>query len=231
MDAVKEFLTVGYGSGYGDGYGSGYGYGYGSGSGSGYGYGDSDGDGSGYGYGDGSGYGSGYGDSDGDGSGSGSGSGSGLKSINNMQVHLIDDVETIIKSIRNNIAKGFIVGSDWQLTPCVIVKSNNMFAHGKDLHKAMASLKEKLFDGMSTEERIEAFLKEFNLIDKYKADLFYDWHNKLTGSCEMGRRSFAKNHSIDLENDAFTVKEFVEITKNDYGSSVIKQLEQTIKQM
>jgi hypothetical protein len=178
-------------------------------------------------YGSGSGDGYGYGD----GSGSGSGDGDGLISIKNMDVHLIDGIQTIIKSIRNNIAKGFIVNSDWSLTSCVVVKSNNMFSHGKDLHEAMASLKEKLFDGMSTEERIEAFLKEFNLIDKYKADLFYDWHNKLTGSCEMGRRAFAKNHNIDLENDTFTVSEFVEITKNDYGSSVIKQLEQTIKDL
>ena len=53
---------------------------------------------------------------------------------------------------------------------------------------------------------------------------FFEWHNKLTGSCEMGRKSFAKNHDIDLNKDEFTVEEFIELTKNDFGRKVIEQL-------
>jgi hypothetical protein len=63
-----------------------------------------------------------------------------------------------------------------------------------------------------------------NLTDKYSAMEFFNWHNRLTGSCEMGRKSFAKNNDIDLENDKFTVFEFIEKTKNDYGRDVIRQL-------
>jgi hypothetical protein len=227
----------GYGSGSGDGSGFGFGYGSGSGSGSGFGfgYGSGSGSGSGYGYGDGYGFGSGSGDGfgygDGSGSGYGSSSGSGVKSINKMKIYRIDGVDTIIKSLKKNIAKGFIVGNDLSLTPCFVVKSNDMFAHGKDLRSALSALQEKLFDGMDESDRIDAFIKEFNLKDKYKASKFFDWHNKLTGSCEMGRVAFCKNNSIDIDKDMFTVYEFVEKTKNDYGKEVIRELELKLKEL
>ena len=48
--------------------------------------------------------------------------------------------------------------------------------------------------------------------------------------CEMGRNSFVKNGGYDLENDTFTVQEFIDITKNAFGGDVIKQLEETIKE-
>lgn len=121
-----------------------------------------------------------------------------------MTVYNIDCVPTIIKNIKLNIAKGFILNSDFTLEPCFIVKRNNLFAHGKTLKKATKSLEDKIFDDMDVEERIELFLQEFEIDKKYPAMKFFDWHNKLTGSCEMGRMSFAKNHEIDLENDEFT---------------------------
>ena len=65
---------------------------------------------------------------------------------------------------------------------------------------------------------------------KYPAKDFFIWHNRLTGSCEMGRKSFASDNGIDLENGEYTVKEFVEITKNAYGGQIIKQLEEKIQE-
>ena len=108
MEAIEAFVKVNNsnGDGYGDGYGNSDGSGYGYGDGSGYGYGSS------YGYGDGSGY------SNGDGDGYGDGYGYGVKSINNDRVYLIDNVQTIIKSVRNNIAKGFILNKDLTLSSC-----------------------------------------------------------------------------------------------------------------
>lgn len=48
---------------------------------------------------------------------------------------------------------------------------------------------------------------------------------KLTGSCEMGRREFAKSHGYSLtEEELLTVEEFIELTKNSYGGSVIRKL-------
>ena len=211
---------TGYGSGSGDGDGSGSGYGSGDGSGYGYGYGD------GYGYGYGDGYGSGYGDGSGSGSGYGYGDGYGLKSINGQPVDVIDDVPTILTSIIGNAAKGFIVCADLSLATTFVCKKGNTFAHGETLHKAREALLEKLFDDMPTEERIAAFCKEFKPGVKRSAMDFFSWHHRLTGSCEQGRREFAKQHGVDLDHDELTPEEFFALTRDDYGGSIIRQTEE-----
>lgn len=164
------------------------------------------------------------------GSGSGDGFGSGIKSINGSEIHQIDDVPTIIKQTKGNVAKGFILEPDLTLTPCYVAKGQDKFAHGKTLREAINELQNKMFSDMDTDEVIKMFLNEFSDLDqKYPAKSFYVWHNRLTGSCEMGRNSFVKSGGYDLENDTFTVREFIEITKNAFGGDVIKQLEQVIE--
>ena len=216
----------GYGSGDGSGYGSGDGYGDGSGEGYGYGY----GSGSGSGYGSGEGYGYGYGSGEGYGYGSGSGDGYGygyrLKSINGQPVDYIDGVPTILTRIVGNVAKGFIVRNDLSLAPTYICKQGNMFAHGETLHKARDALLEKLFDDMPTEERIEAFCAEFKPGVKRSAMDFFSWHHRLTGSCEQGRREFAREHDVDIDRDELTPEEFFALTRYAYGGSIIRQTEE-----
>ena len=213
MEKIKEFLNIdfGYGYGYGSGYGDGDGYGYGSGYGYGYGSGYGDGSSSGYGDGSGDGYGDGYGD--------------GIKRFNGYEVYMIDGIQTIIKSVRNNVAKGFILQSDLTLTPCYIVKQNNIFSHGETLHDAMRSLQEKLFENLSEEERIEEFVKFHEKDKKYSNKDFFEWHNKLTGSCLAGRNAFVKDHCIDIDGES-TVDEFIKLTENSYGGNIIKKLKE-----
>ena len=216
---IEEFLKIeansGDGSGSGSGSGFSYGYGFSSGSGSGSGYGFSSGDGSGYGFSSGDGY--------------GYGSDKDISKFNNDKVYLVDDVPTIIKKVKGTIAQGYILNSDFTLQPCYIAKGHNKFAHGKTIRKAVEDLQSKIFEDMDTDEAIELFLQEFELDKKYKGKDFYIWHNRLTGSCEMGRQSFVKNKGIDLENDMFTVQEFIDLTRNDFGGDIIEQLEKTIK--
>ena len=207
--------VCGDGSGCGDG--DGYGYGYCSG------YSDGDGYGSGSGYG----YCSGY--SDGDGYGSGSGYCSGLKSLNGQPVDIIDDVPTILTSIIGNAAKGFIVCADLSLATTFVCKQGNTFAHGETLHKAREALLEKLFDDMPTEERIAAFCAEFKPGVKRPAMDFFSWHHRLTGSCEQGRREFARQHDVDVDSDEMTPEEFFALTRDAYGGSIIRQTEEVFK--
>jgi len=229
-EKIKAFLPVSSGDGSGDG--DGYGYGYGSGDGYGYGsgYGSGDGDGYGYGYGDGSGdgygYGSGYGSGDGDGSGDGygSGDGSGIKSFNRKTVYRIDGVNTLIRSVRGNTAHGAILNGDLTLTPCYIVKQDNIFAHGETLREAMEALRDKLFEDMPEDERIDAFLRETDREKTYPTQYFYDWHHRLTGSCDMGRKQFARDYGVDLEHGMMTLTEFLELTKDAYGGDVIRKV-------
>jgi hypothetical protein len=212
-EKVKAFLSVSYGSGDGSGYG--YGSGSGDGDGSGYGYGDGDGYGYGYGDGDGSGYGDGYGSGDGD--------GYGIRSFNSEPVYAIDGVPTILRHVRGNVAHGVILNRDLTTTNCYVAKQDNIFAHGETLAKAMEALRDKLFGDMPVEERIEAFLKETEDGKAYPAQYFYDWHHRLTGSCDMGRRQFARDHGIDVDSDTMTLREFLALTKDAYGGSVIRK--------
>ena len=141
----------------------------------------------------------------------------------------MDDVQTIITSVRGNCAKGFILNSDLSVTPCFVVKGQNCFAHGETLKKAQEALEEKLFEDMDTDEKIRLFVEKFSLDRVYPAKDFYNWHNKLTGSCEMGRNAFVRDHGIDIENDKMTVAEFINLTKNSFGGSVIRQLADELK--
>ena len=202
VDRIKAFLSLSSGYGYGDG--SGYGYG------DGYGYGCGSGCGDGSGYGDGYGYGYGYGD--------------GVKEINGDTVYMVDDVPTIIKSVRGNIAQGYILQSDLTQKPCYIVKEQNKFAHGSTLHDAFTALQEKLYDGSTEEERIEAFHNKFPDYDTpYPNRDLFAYHHVLTGSCRMGRESFCKDKGIDLEGST-TVREFINLTKDSYGGDIIRKL-------
>lgn len=229
MGKIEDFIKIGSGDGSGYGDGSGDGSGYGSGSGDGYGSGSGDGSGYGDGYGcgdgDGSGYGDGYGDGYGFGYGSGYGDGSGIKSINGNNVYRIDGVPTIIVSVRNNAAKGFILQTDLSLIPCFIVKENNSFAHGNTLREAFESLQEKLYDDSTEEERIERFKEHFvDFSKKYEANELFIWHHILTGSCKTGRESFCRDKGINIEKDTFTIYEFIELTKNSYNGEIIRKI-------
>jgi hypothetical protein len=231
---IKEFLAArsGYGSGdgygYGTGYGSGDGYGYGTGYGDGYGYGTGYGYGSGTGYGSGVGYddGSGYGYDDGSGYGYGTGygasSGSGIKKYDGEDVHMIDGVQTIITAVHGNIAKGAILQGDLTLTPCFIAKVDDCFAHGETVRQAVTDARDKAFEGLPQEERITAFLDAIKPNTAYPVMTLYDWHHRLTGSCEAGRKAFAKDHGIDLSAD-MTREAFFELTKGAYGGNVIRE--------
>ena len=219
---IQAFLSTA------DGLGDGYGSGSGSYLGSGYGYGLGDGYGSGSYLGDGYGYGYGLGDGSGSGSylGDGYGYGDCIKELNDDKVYLVDGMPTIVKSVHDNIAQGFILNSDLTLKPCYIVKEQNYFAHGDTLHDAFTSLQEKLYDGSTEEERIEAFVKKFpNYDTPYPNRDLFAYHHVLTGSCRMGRESFCKDNGINLDGST-TVRDFVSLTKDSYGSETIRKLPQ-----
>ena len=162
--------------------------------------------------GSGRGYGDGYGD----------GCGDGIKSINGFPVCLIDDTYTVVYQLHGDIAKGAILSEDLSLEPCYVVKRDGVFAHGGALHEAQEALISKLFDTLPEAERIEAFCEEFKNPDAvYPVRTFFEWHHRLTGSCEAGRRAFAKDHALDIENGTMSVWEFLNLTKDAYGGSTI----------
>jgi hypothetical protein len=207
----------GSGKGCSDGYGKSWshgnkccsyddGHGYGSGRGSGWGHVDS--------------YGEGYGD--GKGKSWRYGKGDGIKSINNHKIYRIDDINTIIYSVRNNVAKGAILDDDLTLSPCYIIRQDCVFKHGPTLKEAKKSLLYELF--YSQVDKLDHFKNLFPEIDgEYNAKDLHDWYYILTGTY-----SFISDKSINM-NKKYTVREFIEYTKKIpqkwEGKENIKQLE------
>lgn len=239
-DKTIDFLTVEHepcprhrsGAGYGAGSGSDDGYGFGYGSRLGYGTSHSHGDGDGQGSCSVTGRGNGMGTDPGCGRDGYRGGGRGdrigicvgIKSFNSYPVHRIDNVSTLIYKVRGNVAIGAIIKDDFTIDPCFIVKNERYFAHGSSLQDAFNELRNKTLADMSTAERVNEFVAVVKLDREYSARFFYDWHNRLTGSCEMGRKAFCESHDINLDKDSFTVYEFMEMTIDDYGGDVIRRL-------
>jgi hypothetical protein len=219
------------GYGYGDGYGSGDGdgCGYGSGSGYGYGYGDGNGHGDGYGYGDGCGYGSGRGSADGD--GDGDGDGTGIYEINGERVYKIDGVQTIIRKVKGNIAKGFILTRALTLTPTYVAKVGDCFAHGETAAKALHDATEKSLINAPAEERIRIALAWFDISTGHTGKEWLNFHRAITGSCEQGCKSFASDRGIDLDKP-YTLAEFISAADGAYprGQEAIDILKQKLQQ-
>jgi hypothetical protein len=204
-ELIKKFL-----SGSGDGSGSGYGSGYGDG----------------YGYGSGSGYGDGYGDGYGYGSGSGSGSGLKLKTFHGANVYYIDGIPCTFERVHPKMlfAKVNVINiMDFSAEAQYVVKYNGVFAHGLTVRQAKVEAENKYYSSLDTESTITAFRESFKKSKKYKAQLFYEWHSRLTGSCTSGKDLFIKQNNIDLDAD-MSVQEFISLTKEAYGGNVIQQL-------
>ena len=126
--------------------------------------------------------------------------------------------------MRGNIACGYIVKKDLTLEPCYIAKAGNYFAHGKTLKDALKDAEAKEMKEMPIEERIEKFIEVFGSLDsEHTGKEFYDWHHILTGSCRMGRDKFCEENGIDLTKK-YSVRYFLNITKNSYGGDIIKQI-------
>ena len=147
-----------------------------------------------------------------------------IKSYNGHKVYQIDGIPTIIYNVVRDFASAAIINRDKTLRKCFVVKVGDLFAHGKTLKEAYKYAQEKHLRSSSIEERIDMFIKEHPSLDsEHSFDDFFSWHNILTGSCLLGRQQFCKEHEID-SNKNYTVRYFLELTKDAYGGDVIKSL-------
>ena len=172
-----------------------------------------------------------YGDGDGYGDGYGSGDGDGIEKINGDTVYKIDSIQTLIDNVHGNYAKGRILNRDLTTTECFIAKCGNYFAHGKTLPKARSDAQEKYEEYSPLEERIKSFNQNFpSDTELISGKELFSWHHILTGSCLFGRQNFCKDHGLDIDSK-YTVKQFIELTENAYGSNVIIKLKGSRKEL
>lgn len=62
------------------------------------------------------------------------------------------------------------------------------------------------------------------IIGEFICDRIYELETRSPGSCDMGRRQFARGHGIDVEHAAMTLQEFLALTKDAYGGDVIRRV-------
>lgn len=146
------------------------------------------------------------------------------------KVKVIDGLSTVITSTKEGISKGYVLNNDFSTTETYVATVSGYIAHGRTVKAAIKAAKNKAESNLSVEDRVHNFIQKFpKYKKKYPAKSLYKWHHKLTLSCEFGRDRFCKENSIDLENDKFTIKEFIEKVENAYASSTIKLLKISYK--
>lgn len=161
----------------------------------------------------------------GDGSGDGDGDGDGIGRYRGRKVYYVDGVRTIIDEVKGQFARGSIIRGDLTLELCWLAKVDGHIAHGKDIHEAREAAIDKAMERMPVEQRIDRFVEAHpDLEEKYAGEDLFRWHHILTGSCEMGRREFCRDRGIDVATAAYTVEEFIGLTKDSYGSDIIRKL-------
>ncbi len=147
-------------------------------------------------------------------------------------MYSVDDTPTIITNVRGNIAKGYILRYNVFKEPCYIAKVGDCFAHGETAHQAYGDALAKALQNTPVEERIAKVKEQYPTLDTVVSHKeLYKLHNILTGSCEFGRKEFAKAHDLDPENGEMTMREFINLTSSAYGGDVIQQLKKTYEKI
>lgn len=143
--------------------------------------------------------------------------------FNGQPVYSIDGVNTILNHIHGDLASGYILNSDLTTKPCYVARGQGFFAHGETAEKAISDLEAKILNSMPIEDRVNQFVEQFKLDQEYLVEEFYKWHNILTGSCEIGRNAFMRDHELSL-TDSITTKKFIELTQDAFGAQAIQML-------
>ena len=146
-------------------------------------------------------------------------------SVEGSKIYIIDEIPTTIDSIKGNIAQGRILNADMTWKPCYIVRVENSFAHGETSHEAFRDATQKSLSTKPLSIKLQKFKKRFpSLDDTAKVSELYNWHNTLTGSCKMGRKHWCSEHGYNVDTDISTIRNFLEETKDSFGSNIITML-------
>ena len=113
---------------------------------------------------------------------------------------------------------------DLTVRECFIAKCGSYLAHGETLKQALSDASDKYNENKPLEERISEFNEKFPGNDiQIDGNELFSWHHILTGSCLFGRKEFCSSKGLDI-NAKYTVREFISLTENAFGSDAIKKL-------
>ena len=91
-----------------------------------------------------------------------------------------------------------------------IVKDGDVYSHGATLEEAKKSLKYKISNRDTTQYKDHTLDTKLSLTDLIRC------YRVITGACESGAKYFIEQNKI--EDKEYSIKEFIDITKGQYGN-------------
>lgn len=146
-----------------------------------------------------------------------------LKKFKGNEVYYIDNIPCYFLAIKRNTAKVQVIKNDFTTELQYISKQGSLFAHGKTKDESLQSVLDKHFASLSFSEKKSEFVLKFKKNETYKAQIFFDWHHILTGSCKYGRLDFIQSRGIKLDSE-MSVIDFLTITQSEYNGNIIKEI-------
>ena len=134
------------------------------------------------------------------------------------KVYEIDDIQTIIHSVKGDFARASILNEDSTLKPCYLAKDGNgNWAHGDTLAEAKEDLLFKTTDKKKSDYEhltLDSVLSHNDAIVCYRA---------VTGACSFGTKHFVQNILGTKKKESYTIQEMIDLTDGQYGHKTFKK--------
>ena len=131
-----------------------------------------------------------------------------------FDVYDIDGLDTIIYSVRDNIARGALLKQDLTLEDCYIAKDGRYFAHGDTIEEARDNLMFKVM------RRDKSRFEKMTLDDVLPLKEAIQCYRVITGACSLGVKMFCSEIKL---KDEYSIREIIAITSKAYGGNTFKK--------
>ena len=132
---------------------------------------------------------------------------------------MTDNIKSAVIQDKGKIKKAKIIDTETNTIGNNIVyivsDNNGNFAHGKTIKEAKESLLYKI------SSRDTSQYKNLTLKSKLTFEEAIKMYRVITGACEFGTKQFVEQNKI--ENKQYTIKEIIEITKNQFGNETLQK--------
>lgn len=103
----------------------------------------------------------------------------------------------------------------------VVTDGNNHWAHGSTLEEAKQDLLFKI------SERDKSDYEKLTLDSELTFNEAVACYRVITGACKLGTQDYIENRLPEPKKEKYTIKEMIELTKNEYGSKAFQEFFET----
>ena len=132
--------------------------------------------------------------------------------IENGEHIIADGILSKVINKKGNVYKVINIG---ETEVSFIIQDGDVYSHGKTLKEAKESLIYKISN------RDTSKYKDLTLDSEISFEEAIKMYRTITGACENGCKYFVEQNK-DKIKDVYTIKEIIELTKDQYNSDVLK---------